>query len=162
MNKNSKVVKNVVIDLTNNGGGLIATLPYVCAFFSDDPSFTVKDTVNGTIRDYHYKVDLNGDGVFGGEGDTFKNDFNFFVLTSGFSFSCGNSLPGIAKNNGVKIIGERSGGGVSPVGVFMDALGSNFSLSHYYNMTYKDANGKYVQNDAGIPLDYEFPLQNGN
>ena len=27
MNKNSKVVKNVVIDLTNNGGGMIATLP---------------------------------------------------------------------------------------------------------------------------------------
>lgn len=162
MNKDSKVVKNVVIDLTINGGGLIATLPYISAFFTDDPTFTVKDTINGTIRDYHYKVDLNGDGVFGGAGDTFKDDFNFFVLTSGYSFSCGNALPGIAKNSGVKIIGERSGGGVSPVGVFMDALGSNLSLSHYYNMTYKDADGKYVQNDSGIPLDYEFPLQEGN
>lgn len=162
MNKNSKVVKNVVIDLTNNGGGLIATMPYVTAFFSDDPTFTLKDTINGTIREYHYKVDLNGDGVFGGQGDTFKNDFNFFMLTSGFSFSCGNCLPGIAKNNGVKIIGERSGGGVSPVGVFMDAYGSNLTLSDYFNMAYKDANGKYVQNDDGIPLDYEFPLQNGN
>ena len=162
MNKTSKVVKNVVIDLTNNGGGLIASLPYISAFFSDDPSFAVKNTLDGSVREYHYKVDLNGDGVFGGEGDTFKNDFNFFVLTSGFSFSCGNALPGILKNAGAKIIGERSGGGVSPVGVFMDALGSNMTLSHYYNMSYKDASGKYVQNDAGIPLDYEFPLQNGN
>ena len=162
MNKSSKVVKNVVIDLTNNGGGLIATMPYLAAFFSDDPTYVVKDTINGTVREYHYKVDLNGDGTFGGQGDTFKNDYNFFFLTSGFSFSCGNALPGIGKDNGVKIIGERSGGGVSPVGVFMDALGSNFSISNYYNMSYKGADGKYVQNDAGIPLDYEFPLQNGN
>ena len=162
MNKSSKVVKNVVIDLTNNGGGMIATLPYISAFFTLDPTFVVKDTINNTIREFHYKVDLNNDGVFGGAGDTFKDDFNFYILTSGFSFSCGNALPGIAKDNGVKIIGERSGGGVSPVGVFMDALGSNISLSHYYNMTYKDANGKYVQNDSGIPLDYEFPLENGN
>lgn len=162
MNKSSKVVKNVVLDLTNNGGGLIATMPYISAFFTDDPTYVVKDTITGAVREYHYKVDLNGDGVFGGQGDTFKDEFNFYILTSGFSFSCGNALPGIAKDNGIKVIGEKSGGGVSPVGVFLDALGSKISLSHYYNMSYKDANGKYVQNDAGIPLDYEFPLQNGN
>lgn len=162
MNKNSKVVKNVVIDLTNNGGGLIATLPYITAFFSDDPTFTVKNTLTDEVREYHYKVDLNGDGVFGGAGDTFKDDFNFFILTSGYSFSCGNFLPGVAKDNGVKIIGERSGGGTSPVVNYMDAFGGEFSLSHYFNMSYKDTNGKYIQNDAGIPLDYEFPLENGN
>ena len=162
LNKNSKVVKNVVIDLTNNGGGLIATMPYLAAFFTDDPVYTLKDTINGTVKEYHYKVDLNGDGTFGGVGDTYKDKFNFFMLTSGFSFSCGNCLPGMGKDVGVKIIGERSGGGVSPVGIYMDALGSSFSLSNYTNMAYKDSNGKYMQNDAGIPLDYEFPLQNGN
>ena len=162
LNKESKVVKNVVIDLTNNGGGLIATMPYLAAFFTDDPTYVLKDTVKGTVREYHYKVDLNGDGTFGGAGDTYKGKFNFFVLTSGFSFSCGNCLPGMAKDAGVKIIGEKSGGGVSPVGRYMDALGTIFQISNYTNMAYKDANGKYVQNDAGIPLDYEFPLQNGN
>lgn len=162
LNKNSKVVKNVVIDLTNNGGGMIATLPYLEAFFSDDPTYALKDTNNGTIREYHYKVDLNGDGVFGGEGDTFKGKFNFYFLTSAFSFSCGNFLPGFAKDNGIKIIGERSGGGTSAVGVFLDGIGSAINISNRFDMLYKDANGNYVHNDAGIPLDYEFPLKDGN
>lgn len=162
INKSSKVVKNVVIDLTNNGGGMIAVLPFLEAFFSDDPTYTLRDTVNNTIREYHYKVDLNGDGVYGGQGDTFKDQFNFYVLTSSFSFSCGNFLPGVAKDNGVKIIGEKSGGGVSPVGVYLDAFGSGINLSNYTNMLYKDASGKYVHNDAGIPVDHEFPLSNGN
>lgn len=162
LNKTSKVVKNVVIDLTNNGGGMIAVMPYLAAFFTDDPTYVIQDTVNGTVREFHYKVDLNGDGVFGGAGDTFKNDFNFYFLTSGFSFSCGNCLPGMGKEAGVKVIGERSGGGTSPVGVYYDALGSAFNISNFYNMSYKGSDGKYMQNDSGIPLDYEFPLQNGN
>lgn len=56
----------------------------------------------------------------------------------------------------------RDKGGVSPVGVFMDALGSGINLSNYLNMMYKDASGKYIQNDAGIPADHAFPLSNGN
>ena len=162
MNKNGKVVKNVVVDLTNNGGGMIATMPYLTAFWSDDPTYVLKDTTNNTIREYHYQIDLNGDGTFGGAGDTFKNDFNFYFLTSGFSFSCGNCLPGMAKDSGVKIIGEKSGGGVSPVGVYYDALGSGINISNHYNMMYKGANGNYIQNDDGIALDYEFAFNNGN
>ena len=162
MNKASKTVENVVIDLTNNGGGMIAIVPYLTAFFSDDPTYVLRDTLDGSVYEYHYQVDLNGDGVYGGPGDTFKNDFNFYILTSGFSFSCGNALPGIAKDNGIKVIGEQSGGGTSPVGVFFDALGSGIQLSNHTNMSYKGADGKYVQNDAGIPLDYGFPLDKGN
>ena len=161
LNKNSKVVKNVVVDLTNNGGGLIATVPYLMAFFTDDPVYAIKDINTGAIKEYHYKINLNGDDKYS-EGDTFKGQFSFYVLTSGFSFSCGNVLPGLAKNAGAKIIGERSGGGVSPVGVYLDALGTAINISDHYNMLYKDADGKYIQNDSGIPVDYEFPLENGN
>lgn len=161
INAKDKVVKNVVIDLSTNGGGEIATMPYISAFFSDDPVFAVKDTYSGVTREYHYKVDLNGDGTYGGEGDTYKGKYDFYVLTSPFSFSCGNCLPGLAKDAGVKVIGERSGGGTSPVGVYFDALGSFFNLSNHYDMSYK-VEGKYVQNDAGTPLDHEFPMKDGN
>ena len=154
--------KNIVLDLTVNGGGHIAVLPYLAAFFTDDPVYPIIDPHNGLVYEYHYKVDLNGDGVFGGEGDTYKGKYNFFILTSGFSFSCGNCLPGMAKDAGCKIIGERSGGGSSPVGVFMDAVGGSFDISNCRMMSYKGTDGKYMHNDAGIPLDYEFPLQNGN
>ena len=162
LNKESNVVKNVVVNLTLNGGGMIAALPYLEAFFSDKPSYTLIDTLHDEVRDYRYKVDLNGDGTFGGEGDTFKGKFNFFFLTSSYSFSCGNFLPGFAKDNGIKVIGEKSGGGTSPVGVFLEALGSAINLSNYTNMAYKGADGKYIHNDAGIPVDFEFPLKDGN
>ena len=162
INKTENVVKNVVVDLTVNGGGMIAVMPYLSAFFTDDPTYVLKDTLDNSIREYHYKVDLNADGVYGGEGDTFKGKFNFYFLTSGFSFSCGNCLPGMAKDAGAKIIGERSGGGASPVGVFLDALGSAINISNYTNMVYKGEDGKYVQNDAGIPLDHEFAYKDGN
>jgi hypothetical protein len=161
LNKSSKVVKNIVVDLTCNGGGAIMTLPYLAAFFTDDPVYTLQETNTKAISEYHYKVDLNGDGVFGGEGDPFKNDFNWYVMTSGFSFSCGNCLPGMAKDAGVKIIGEQSGGGVSPVGVYFDALGSTFNISNHMDMLYKK-DGVYTQNDDGIPLDRAFPFDSGN
>ena len=161
INAKDKIVKNVVIDLTTNGGGEIATMPYLSAFFSDDPTFAVKDVHTGVTSEYHYKVDLNGDGRFGEDGDTYKGKFNFYILTSSFSFSCANCLPGMAKNAGVKIIGETSGGGTSPVGVYFDALGTYFNLSNHFNMSYK-VDGKYVQNDAGIALDHAFPFSEGN
>ena len=161
INKTSKIVKNVVVDLTTNGGGEIATMPYLTAFFHDDPTYAIKDVHNGVTREYHYKVDLNGDGKFGDVGDTYKGKFNFYFLTSAFSFSCGNCFPGMAKEGGAKIIGERSGGGTSPVGVYFDALGSFFNASNHYDMCYK-VDGKYVQNDAGIPLDHAFPYAEGN
>lgn len=162
LNKGTKVTKNVVIDLTLNGGGMIATLPYLAAFFTDDPIYRLQLSTNGAFREYHYQADINGDGVYGGAGDTYKDVYNIYVMTSQFSFSCGNCLPGMAKEAGIKIIGERSGGGACPVGVYADALGTQFNLSNYLLMSHKDAQGKYYQNDSGIPLDREFPLENGS
>ena len=39
-------------------------------------------------------------------------------------------MPGLGKDAGAKIIGETSGGGTSPVGVYFDALGTNFNISN--------------------------------
>ncbi|MBR1847505.1 MAG: hypothetical protein IJ787_07315, partial [Bacilli bacterium] len=68
VNKSDKVVKNVVVDLSTNGGGEIAIMPYLAAFFSDDPTYVIQDVHSKAIREYHYKVDINGDGTFGGTG----------------------------------------------------------------------------------------------
>lgn len=148
-------VKNVVIDLTANGGGAALTLPYLAAFFTDDPTFILKNSKTGAISEFHYNVDLNRNGIFNESADTYKGKYNIFLLTSGFSFSCGNALPTMARIAGTKIIGEQSGGGACAVTAYSDGCGSIFNTSNQYQISYKDPNGNYINNDAGIPVDYE-------
>lgn len=152
--KDSKV-KDVVIDLSNNGGGAIMCLPFLSAYFTDDPYYAVNDTAKGCVFDYHYKVDLNNDGKYGDVGDTYKGKYNFYILTSPFSFSCGNSLPGLAKSAGVKIIGQRSGGGTSSVAVYSDGSGSLYNFSSNNQMSAKFGDS-YTHLDDGIAVDKEW------
>ena len=148
-------VENVVIDLTINGGGAAITLPYLAAFFTDDPTFILKNSKTGAISEFHYEVDLNRNGIFGEPQDTYKDRYNIFLLTSDFSFSCGNALPTMARIAGVKIIGKQSGGGACAVTSYSDGCGSLFNTSNQFQISYQDPNGNYIHNDSGIPVDYE-------
>ena len=42
-------------------------------------------------------------------------DLDFAVLASPFSFSCGNLTPFVAKDQGIMIMGDRSGGGACAI-----------------------------------------------
>lgn len=148
-------IKNVVIDLTANGGGVAATLPYLAAFFTDDPTFFLRNSRTDTIEEFHYKVDLNRNGVFNEPEDTYKGRYNIFLLTSNFSFSCGNALPTMARTAGVTIIGQQSGGGACTVKNYSDGCGSSFNTSNQNQIVYKDPDGNFINNDQGIPVDYE-------
>ena len=147
-------IENVVIDLTCNSGGLINLLPYMAAFFTDDPTIYLKSDVAGYEQELHYVVDLNHDGKYGDEGDTYKDKYNFYILTSDFSFSCGTAFPTVAKNSGIKIIGKRSGGGACPIGGYSDGSGSTYTTSMPEQICLND-NGTLTHNDAGVPVDYE-------
>jgi hypothetical protein len=147
-------IKNVVLDLTCNSGGMVLTLPYLAAHFTKDPIFLGHDTLMGVDNEFHYTVDLNGNGVFGEDEDTYANKYNFYVLTSDFSFSCGSALPTMAHMAGVKLIGKRSGGGACPVAAFADACGSVYNTSSPVQIGYYDNNGQFVNDDSGIPVDY--------
>ena len=148
-------VKDIVIDLTNNGGGMIMTMPWIMAYISDDPMYVVNDDTKDVVKEFHYKVDLNNDGKYGDVGDTFKGKYNFYILTSECSFSCGNALPSLAKQAGAKIIGKRSGGGSSSVATYSDACGSIYNLSSIYEMQRYEGD-KWINNDDGVPLDKEW------
>ena len=154
--KQNKDIKNVVIDLTCNGGGQVMVLPYILAHFTDDPTMYFRDVALDVVKEFHYKVDLNHDRVWGGEGDTYKGKYNFYILTSGFSFSCADFLPTFAKVAGVKIIGEKSGGGTCTVGGFSDGSGSYYNLSSENVCVYPDGN-TFKHTDAGVAVDYELP-----
>ena len=56
------------------------------------------------------ELDLNLDGVFDDRDKEVVYDFDFAILTSHMSFSCGNLLPVMAQKYGIPILGETSGG----------------------------------------------------
>lgn len=106
-------VEDVVIDISTNGGGVIGIMMklltllnkynYSYVYMSSDVTDLVQEAVT--------RVDSNMDGNFD-EKDIFGNEFNIHILTSEFSFSCGNAFPFYAKKNGIaSIIGQKSGGG---------------------------------------------------
>ena len=51
------------------------------------------------------------------------------VMTSDFSFSCGNLFPSLMKDMGFPILGEKSGGGACAVQNFITPEGLQFQLS---------------------------------
>lgn len=154
-------IKNVVVDITNNGGGAVDSLPWLEAFFTDDPSLTIKQGRTGEVITTHYDVDLNRNGVFGDEGDTFQGKYNFYLLTSNFSFSCGNAFPTLAKSKGfMTIIGETSGGGECSVEMFATACGTIIRNSSNNHIGYYDYdNSRFVGNDGGIAPDHTYPRE---
>ena len=106
-------VKNVIIDDSQNGGGYVYILGKLLALISKDNkgiTYTQND-ITKEITKSVYQVDSNKDGKYD-ELDCYGNYFDFYIITSSQSFSCGNAFPIIASYyKYAKIIGERSGGG---------------------------------------------------
>ena len=146
-------VKNIVFDITENRGGYIYSFPIFSAIMDDDPRVVQTNMQTGCSTEYHYEVDLNDDGVFGGEGDTFKGKYNFAILTSPASYSAGNITLSLAKSFGfAKILGLSSAGGPCPVALRMDSFGYTFRTSaqlHYPLII----DNEYLSNDEGVPVD---------
>lgn len=147
-------IENIVIDLTCNGGGMVSDIPYLSAFFTSDPSIQCMDTAKNIRKDLHYEVDLNHDGIYAGEEDTYEGKYNFYILTSEFSFSCANALPTYAKYHGIPIIGKKSGGGSCTIVGFCDTCGSVYTTSSINKFCFADDDDNFVTNDGGVPVDY--------
>ena len=78
-------------------------------------------------------------------------DLDFAVITSHFSFSCGNLLPVLAQDSGVPIFGETSGGGSCILSVFKTPEEQMYSISGYK----KFVNAKNEDADVGAPVNYD-------
>ena len=148
-------VDNVVFDLTMNGGGQLNTLPYLIAYMTSDPSVTTYNRFSGLTTEMHFDVDINFDGDVD-SSDTYENDYDFYIMTSNFSFSCGNYFPTVCKDLGIaKIIGQTSGGGTCCVGSLSTAYGSLLRNSSCHFMgTWDENNECFVDNDDGVTPDY--------
>ena len=111
-------IENVIIDVSLNGGGTLGVMMKLLPFLSKNNSSKVSyyDGAEEVAFTYTNQADVNGDGEYT-ENESYGNQFNFYILTSDCSFSCGNAFPCFAQEMGVKIIGETSGGGECAVSI---------------------------------------------
>ncbi|EXU60169.1 S41 family peptidase [Mycoplasma mycoides] len=115
----SKSVKNIIFNLTQNGGGYIGTAYEIMGFLTDKP-FNV----------YSYNPLSKEKKVETIKSEYEKFNFNYYILTSPYSFSAGNIFPQIAKDNKLaKLIGYKTFGGASAINYYVLPTGDIIQLS---------------------------------
>ena len=150
-------IQKVVIDLAYNGGGSASALIDILGFMSADgeANITYYNTLNKNYCSEWYHVDTNLDGKFDSQ-DGFGGKYKFYILTSGFSYSCANALPFYAQTAGLaKIIGEQPGGGDCAVTNFLDAYGNVANMSGIRKFS-KMIDGRLVSDEHAVKVDYPF------
>ncbi len=145
--KNKGGVERVVIDDSLNGGGYVLVLGKLLALMSKDnnASLYLKNDNSGTVTKYSFRVDSNGDGAYDTE-DCFGQHFRFYMITSPYSFSCGNAMPFYAQKNGFALIaGTKSGGGECTVDTVVFPFGQtmHYSSSNHIGL-YNEATGEFI------------------
>ena len=104
-------VKNVVIDISYNGGGFGDMVVAMMGLMTGKTYHHVFDTVTENYVTTEFDFDANFDGVFNEQDKNVSYHYNYAILSSAISFSCGNLLPAQAKDNGIMLLGDKSGGG---------------------------------------------------
>ena len=150
-------ISNFVLDISCNHGGDTNMLAYMAAIMMNKERHTNRfefeslNTFTGNTIVSPVLLDLNSDGSIDEKDKEVVYDFNYALLTSSYSFSCGNLLSVIAKDNGIAILGQTSGGG--------ECMISKYYLpeSHYYLISGIDKSisesGRSV--DRGAEPDYD-------
>ena len=150
-------IKKVVFDLSNNGGGAAAALISVLGFLSPDGEveITYQDLVNRNYVSEYYHVDTNLDGNFDDQ-DGYGGQYEFYILTSGSSYSCGTALPYFAqKNKLAKIVGTRPGGGDCVVGFYVDATGRVGGISGFLKLGTMEGD-TFISDEDAVEMDLPF------
>lgn len=141
-------VENVILDMSNNGGGACRTAVATLAWMLGEVQTSITNSITGAKFSSVYVCDINADGKFD-ENDTIK-DKKLFCLISPASFSCGNMVPAMLKSSDrVVLLGETSGGGSAVVYPTMAADSTIFRISSRYVMS-ENKNGSNYDIDKGI------------
>lgn len=150
-------IKNFIIDVSCNTGGSTAVVSYMIAamtnkkYHKNKQSIRSLNTLTGAVSLSNNMVDLNLDDVFDDKDKDVAYDLNFGVITSSVSYSCGNLFPIIAKDEGIPIFGELSGGGACILSIFINSDSLLYTMSGYRKFI--TANGSDA--DLGAALDYD-------
>ena len=153
-------VEDVIIDISTNGGGAVGIMMELVTLLSSNNSSDIylqKDT-SKLAQKITTKVDSNLDGFYN-NNDTFGNDFHFHILTSEFSFSCGNAFPFYLKKNHIaSIIGQKSGGGECAVGEAYLPSGEHYYHSSSLHIGWVEE-GVFEGDEPGVEVDKEIAYE---
>lgn len=125
-------VKNVVVDISCNGGGAALSCGFVMEALIGKCIICLNNPNNAALSQYVTKFDLNLDGVIDENDISVKAmGKNVAAVISDNSFSCGNLLPCSlnALDSEVLLLGQQSGGGSCSVGYISNAIGSIMQIS---------------------------------
>ena len=153
-------IKNIVLDLSRNGGGSVHAAAFVISWMLGECTFNMTNPNTDAKYFMTYQADVNFDGVFdsmagsnNNKKDTVK-ERTLFCLISPLSFSCGNTVPALLKaSNSVTIIGSTSAGGAAFVHFTNAADGAIFRCSSKY-VTGTAKNGSNYSIDSGVEPDF--------
>ena len=152
--ENDPEVKNFVIDLATNGGGSSDVVLFITSLLCNKADMYYENALTGQRFKTTYDVDRNLDGKFDEKDAATKYHLNFALLTSNYCFSCGNLLPALAKDYGIPLIGQRTGGGSCCVLFNPSADGFGYRYSSHRSRLI-DTKGNNI--DTGIVPNY--PLE---
>ena len=150
--KDDTKIKNIVLDLSCNGGGTNHAACFVIAWMLGYCKFDFRNPITGVkwSATYFADVDFNGDYD---DRDSVK-DKNLFCIISPNSFSCGNMVPAVLKaSDRVTILGTPSSGGTSCVQPSCTADGTIFRYSSK-NVMCTVKNGSFYDIDKGVEPHY--------
>ena len=147
--KENPAIKNFVIDLSCNTGGSTDVVVAMLSIISGRDRYSVHSSRIGQTITTVFDIDKNADGVFDERDNQVKYDFNFAVLQSNISFSCGNFLPFLANEDGIMLLGEKSGGG--SCAIVRNTFGNGCGFIMSYDLKLMDGQGREL--DKGIEPD---------
>lgn len=147
-------IKQFIVDVSCNTGGSSSVLRYMLGIMTNKDNHTNKApavSAGEALGISDALVDYNLDGKFDELDKEVSYDMDFAVLCSRFSFSCGNLLPVMAHDEGIAVLGERSGGGACSVVClnFQNYIGYSISGS----TKFISKSGEDVDN--GVQVDFE-------
>lgn len=132
-------LENIVIDLACNGGGVLAGVLHLLNYLTNEDISIYTNTLGADSSETY---DVAGDLAI---------DANFFIVTSGATYSAANLFTALAKDTGLaQTIGSKSGGGACAVKALVLPNGAIMQMSSNMNLTYAD----FETVEEGVAPDY--------
>ena len=154
--KSNTSVKKFVVSIAMCCGGESGFSTYISKLMCGQTYRHQFNEYSGQDEILHYDVDMNFDRVFDEKDNEVTYPFTFAVVAGAQSYSAANYLANMAKDNGIALLGETSGGGACAPQHTTESEGFTFNLSSRYKLV--DKNNVHV--DFGVEPDFVLTQEN--